>query len=241
MDQTTNNRGIGMMRARPDKEADQVTAMFDEVAEGYDRTRAVLWFGQPGRWGRAVARALELSSGERVLDVAAGTGASSRAVSGNGVEVVGCDRSPGMLRVARRRVPELEFVPGDALDLPFETGSFDAVTISFGLRNIADRRRALAEMRRVVRPGGRIVVCEYSYPRSPLTRALFLGYLRHVAPYIARTLSTNAPAYDYLADSIAAWPTQAELAADLRSSGWSRVAWRDLTGGVVALHRGFEQ
>jgi demethylmenaquinone methyltransferase/2-methoxy-6-polyprenyl-1,4-benzoquinol methylase len=230
-----------VVRARLDKDAGQVKEMFDEVARGYDRTRAVLWLGQMGRWGRAVATALDLAPGERVLDVAAGTGTSARAVSGPGIEVVGCDLSPGMLEVARRRVPEIEFVPGDALDLPFDTDSFDAVTISFGLRNVADRRRALAEMHRVTKPGGRIVVCEYSHPHHPLTRRLFLGYLRRIAPHIARTLSSNAPAYDYLADSIAAWPTQDGLVADLQRAGWRKVAWRDLTGGVVALHRGVKE
>ncbi|HWD01369.1 MAG TPA: class I SAM-dependent methyltransferase [Amycolatopsis sp.] len=228
------------MRAELDKKADQVSAMFDQVAEGYDRTRSVLWFGQMGRWGRAVARALDLRPGQRALDVACGTGTSARALARPGVEVVGCDFSPGMLAVARRRVPELRFVPGDALDLPFQDGSFDAVTISFGLRNVNDRVRALAEMHRVVRPGGRVVVAEYSHPESALTQAAFQTYLRKVAPRIARALSTNAPAYDYLADSILAWPTQAELAADLQRAGWARVEWRDLTGGVVALHRGYK-
>ncbi|WP_033294260.1 ubiquinone/menaquinone biosynthesis methyltransferase [Amycolatopsis jejuensis] len=227
------------MRAELDKRADQVSAMFDEVADGYDRTRSVLWFGQMGRWGRAVARALELTPGQRVLDVAAGTGTSSRVLAGPGVEVVGCDFSAGMLRVARRRVPEIAFVPGDAMSLPFAEAAFDAATISFGLRNVADRVRALAEMRRVVRPGGRVVVAEYSHPASALTNAAFQTYLRKAAPRIARALSTNAPAYDYLADSILAWPTQLELAADLQRAGWERVAWRDLSGGVVALHRGF--
>ncbi|SEO49927.1 ubiquinone/menaquinone biosynthesis methyltransferase [Amycolatopsis saalfeldensis] len=228
------------MRAELDKQANQVSAMFDEVAEGYDRTRSVLWLGQMGRWGRAVSQALELRPGQRVLDVAAGTGTSSRALAAPGVSVVGCDFSPGMLQVARRRVPELEFVPGDAMDLPFEDDSFDAATISFGLRNVADHVLALAEMRRVVRPGGRVVVAEYSHPTSRLTQTAFQTYLRKAAPRIARALSTNVPAYDYLADSILAWPTQPALAADLQRAGWTRVAWRDLTGGVVALHRGFK-
>ncbi|QRP47613.1 ubiquinone/menaquinone biosynthesis methyltransferase [Amycolatopsis sp. FDAARGOS 1241] len=228
------------MRAELDKKADQVSAMFDEVAEGYDRTRSVLWFGQMGRWAKAMARALDLRPGQRVLDVACGTGTSSRALSRSGVEVVGCDFSPGMLAVARRRVPSLKFVPGDALDLPFPDGAFDAATISFGLRNVHDRVRALAEMHRVVRPGGRVVVAEYSHPASALTQAAFQAYLRKAAPHIARVLSTNAPAYGYLADSILAWPTQPELAADLQRAGWTRVEWRDLTGGVVALHRGYK-
>src|SRR5262249_14248807 len=112
--------------------------------------------------------------------------------------------------------------------------------ISFGLRNVNDRVRALAEMHRVVRPGGRVVVAEYSHPTSALTQAAFQTYLRKAAPRIARALSSNAPAYDYLADSILAWPKQPELAADLQRAGWTRVEWRDLTGGVVALHRGYK-
>jgi demethylmenaquinone methyltransferase/2-methoxy-6-polyprenyl-1,4-benzoquinol methylase len=226
-----------MIRATLKKESTQVSAMFNEVAHGYDRTRAVLWFGQARRWGRITARCLALAPGRTVLDVACGTGTSSRYLAESGAKVTGCDFSPGMLAVARTRVPDVEFLPGDALDLPFESETFDAATISFGLRNVADTHRALTEMRRVVRPGGRLAVCEYTHPPHWLARATADGYLRRVAPLIARWLSSNPHAYRYLADSIAAWPGQAELAATIHRAGWTKVAWRNVSAGLVAVHR----
>jgi demethylmenaquinone methyltransferase/2-methoxy-6-polyprenyl-1,4-benzoquinol methylase len=142
-----------MPRAQLDKMSDQVSAMFDEVAPGYDRARAALWFGQTRRWGRHNVAALALKPGDTVLDVACGTGSSSIYLARSGAIVTGCDFSTGMLGIARKRAPALAFVPGNALDLPFESASFDAATISFGLRNVADVQQVLTEMRRVVRPG----------------------------------------------------------------------------------------
>lgn len=227
-----------MSRADLDKQSTQVSAMFDDVAKGYDRTRAILWFGQMGRWGRITTDCLDLGPGKRVLDVACGTGTSSRWLAGSGAKVVGCDFSPAMLARARTRAPGIELVLGDALKLPFESGSFDAATISFGLRNVADVPLALAEMRRVVRPGGRLAVCEFSHPPGRAGRAAADFYLRRVGPLIARLVSSNPEAYVYLADSILAWPDPAGLAADMRGAGWNEVAWRPLSGGMVALHRG---
>ncbi|GGV55433.1 ubiquinone/menaquinone biosynthesis methyltransferase [Streptomyces spectabilis] len=227
-----------MTRARLDKDPRQVSTMFDQVARGYDRTRAVLWLGQMGRWGRITQTALELRTGQKVLDVACGTGTSSRCLAASGADVTGCDFSPGMLAVARSRVPGIAFVPGDALCLPFSSGSFDAVSISFGLRNVADPHGALTEMLRVVRPGGRLTVCEFSRPKNRTARVIAARYLKSVVPVVARRLSTNAQGYDYLAESIAAWPDQPALAQIIQAAGWADVAWLDLCSGFVAVHRG---
>jgi demethylmenaquinone methyltransferase / 2-methoxy-6-polyprenyl-1,4-benzoquinol methylase len=225
-----------MVRAQLDKQSAQVSAMFDEVAHGYDRTRSILWLGQMRRWGRVTAANLELAPGRTVLDVACGTGTSSACLAKSGAQVTGCDFSPGMLDVARTRAPEIEFVFGDALKLPFEDATFDAATISFGLRNVADTHRAITEMRRVVKPGGRLAICEFSHPPHRLVRAISTLYLRHGVPLIARRVSSSPQAYDYLVESIAAWPHQATLADVMRGAGWESVRWQNLSGGVVAVH-----
>lgn len=227
------------MRATLDKDPAQVAAMFDEVAPRYDLTNAVLSLGQDRGWRRAVAAALGLRPGERVLDLAAGTATSSAALARSGSHVVGCDFSLGMLRVgARARHDGVELVAGDALRLPFADASFDAVTISFGLRNTHDIDVALAELLRVTRPGGRLVVCEFSHPVWAPLRTVYVEYLMRLLPPVARAVSSDPAAYVYLAESIRAWPHQAALAGRLQQAGWEQVAWRDLTGGIVALHRG---
>jgi demethylmenaquinone methyltransferase/2-methoxy-6-polyprenyl-1,4-benzoquinol methylase len=225
-------------RAGLDKAPAEVAAMFDEVAARYDLTNTVLSLGQDRGWRRAVTEALDLRPGERVLDLAAGTATSSAALARTGADVVGCDFSLGMLRVGARAQHEgVDLVAGDALRLPFADASFDAVTISFGLRNTADPDLALRELLRVTRPGGRLVVCEFSHPVWRPFRTVYVNYLMRALPSVARRVSSDPAAYVYLAESIRAWPEQAELAGDLAVAGWSDVAWRDLTGGIVALHR----
>lgn len=227
-----------MPRADLDKEPTEVAAMFDEVAERYDLTNDVLALGQTRLWRRAVVNAVAPRPGERILDLAAGTGTSSAPLAARGAAVVPCDFSLGMLAVGRRREPGLPFVAGDAMRLPFADATFDAVTMSFGLRNTADPEAALAEMARVTRPGGRLVVCEFSHPSFGAFRTLYSRYLMGALPGIARRASSNPDAYVYLAESIRAWPDQAELAVVIGRSGWHDVAWLNLTGGIVALHRG---
>lgn len=212
--------------------------MFDDVAERYDITNDILALGQTRLWRRAVVNAIDPRPGERVLDLAAGTGTSSLPFAARGATVVPCDFSLGMLQVGRRRCPELPFVAGDALRLPFADGAFDAATMSFGLRNTADPVLALREIRRVVRPGGRLVVCEFSHPVWSPIRAVYTDYLMRALPGIARKVSSNPDAYVYLAESIRAWPDQAGLAALMQQAGWQSVGWLNLTGGIVALHRG---
>ncbi|MFP5220054.1 MAG: demethylmenaquinone methyltransferase [Actinomycetes bacterium] len=231
-----------MTRANLDKDPAEVAAMFDEVAPRYDLTNTVLSLGQDRGWRSAVRDALRLEPGERVLDLAAGTGTSSVALARAGARVVGCDFSLGMLQVGaragRQSGPDaVALVAGDALRLPFADASFDAVTISFGLRNTADADRALRELLRVTRPGGRLVVCEFSHPTWMPFRTVYVEYLMKALPAVARRVSSDPAAYEYLAESIRAWPDQPGLAAVLQQAGWERVGWRNLTGGIVALHR----
>ena len=226
-----------MTRADLDKEPHDVAAMFDGVAARYDLTNDVLSLGQTRLWRRAVARAVDARPGQRILDLAAGTGSSSLPFAAVGAHVVACDFSLGMLKVGRNSHATLPFVAGDALRLPFADEVFDAVTISFGLRNVADPDAALAEMGRVTKPGGRLVVCEFSHPTWPPFRTLYSGYLMRALPAVARRVSSNPDAYVYLAESIRAWPDQPELAARIGAAGWRDVAWSDLSQGIVALHR----
>ncbi|MCK9896295.1 demethylmenaquinone methyltransferase [Frankia sp. AgB32] len=236
-----------MSRAGLDKRPREVAAMFDGVAGRYDLTNAVLSGGLDRTWRQATAAALDLRAGDRVLDLAAGTATSSRAFAQAGADVVACDFSLGMLRAGQRRLAEQPAAPagagrvlltaGDGLNLPFPDATFDRTTISFGLRNVADTDRCLAELRRVTRPGGTLVVCEFSRPVWSPWRTVYLEYLMRALPRVARAVSSSPDSYVYLAESIRAWPAQAELADLLRAAGWTRVTWRNLTGGVVALHR----
>ncbi|WP_165986329.1 demethylmenaquinone methyltransferase [Streptomyces sp. YIM 98790] len=228
-----------MTRARMDKQPSEVAAMFDAVAAKYDLTNDVLSLGQDRRWRKAVAAAVAAGPGQRVLDLAAGTGTSSLPFAEAGAFTVPCDFSQGMLREGKRRVPWLPFTAGDATRLPFRDGVFDAVTISFGLRNVHRPEAALREMLRVTRPGGRLVVCEFSHPTWAPLRTAYTEYLMRALPSVARAVSSNPEAYVYLAESIRAWPDQPGLARWLQEAGWSKVAWRNLSGGIVTLHRGF--
>jgi demethylmenaquinone methyltransferase/2-methoxy-6-polyprenyl-1,4-benzoquinol methylase len=224
-----------MPRASLEKKPHEVAAMFDRVAKRYDVTNTVLSFAQDRRWRRATRDALDLAPGDRCLDLAAGTAVSSVELAKSGAEVVACDFSLGMLREGvGRGVP---LVAGDALHLPFADESFDAVTISFGLRNVSDTVGALRELARVTRPGGRLVVCEFSHPTLPAFRTIYTEYLMRALPEVARRVSSNPEAYVYLAESIRAWPDQSALAGLVTEAGWRKAAWRNLTGGIVTLHR----
>jgi len=226
-----------MTRAQLDRKPGEVSAMFDKVAERYDLLNDALSLGQDRYWRKVVARAVGARAGEVVLDLAAGTGTSARTFTRTGAYCIACDFSQGMLRVgARRPAPSVRFVAGDALDLPFADAAFDAVTISFGLRNVTDTAAALAELLRVTRPGGRLVVCEFSHLRPSALDALYGQYLTRALPAIARRLSPNPEAYDYLAESIRDWPAQRELAGRIEAAGWGGVRWVNLSFGVVALH-----
>jgi len=225
-------------RADLDKNPADVQAMFDDVAARYDLTNDVLSLGQDRRWRHQVIDAVDPKPGELVLDLAAGTGTSSQPFSDRGATVVPCDFSVGMLRVGKKAKPHLPFVAGDGTRLPFADDTFDAVTISFGLRNIVDPDAGLRELRRVTKPGGRLVVCEFSSPTWSPFRTVYIEYLMKALPAVARAVSSSPDAYVYLAESIRAWPDQAGLAERLQKAGWGQVKWRNLSGGIVALHHG---
>ena len=212
--------------------------MFDGVAERYDRTNTILSFGRDRSWRHATRDALDPRRGEVVLDLGAGTGVSTEELARSGADVVGVDISQGMLRAGKKVRPRTILLAGDALALPFADATFDAVTISFALRNVHDTEAALREMARVTKPGGRLVVCEFSHPTNGPFRRLYLEYLMRALPSVARRVASNPDAYVYLAESIRAWPDQAGLAKKLQATGWTGVGWQNLSGGIVALHRG---
>jgi demethylmenaquinone methyltransferase/2-methoxy-6-polyprenyl-1,4-benzoquinol methylase len=236
-----------MTKASLDKRPADVAAMFDQVAARYDLLNDILSLGQDRWWRRIVAATVAARPGERVLDLAAGTGTSSRAFTASGAYCIACDFSLGMLQVGAHRAatgrrPDrpaagpVRFVAGDALGLPFRDRAFDAVTISFGLRNVADPGAALAEMLRVTRPGGRLVICEFGHLPSARLDAWYGRYLSAALPAVARRLSPSGDAYAYLAESIREWPRARELAGHVGAAGWSAIRWRNLTLGVVTVH-----
>lgn len=211
--------------------------MFDRTAARYDLLNDLMTGGLDRLWRREVVKALDVRAGERVLDLAAGTGTSSVPFAQVGAHTVACDFSLGMLQEGMRRNGSagLRFVAGDALRLPFADSSFDAVTISFGIRNVSDTVQALADMRRVTKPGGRLVVCEVSRPPNPVIRTMHGLHLKVGLPLMAK-VSSNPDSYHYLAESTAAWHDQAGFARLIQEAGWTSVRWRNLTFGAVALH-----
>ena len=228
-----------MSRAGLDKEPHDVAKMFDGVAEKYDLTNDVLSLGQDRRWRKRVVELVDPEPGETILDLAAGTGTSSQPFADAGATVVPCDFSIGMLEVGKRERPGLAFTAGDGMLLPFADETFDAVTISFGLRNIVDPIAGLRELLRVTKPGGRIVVCEFSTPTWGPFEGIYSNYLMRALPTIARKVSSNPESYVYLAESIREWPDQMGLALRMVEAGWGKVDWHNLSGGIVALHHSF--
>ena len=225
-----------MTRASLAKDPSHVSSMFDEVAPRYDCTNDVLSMGQARLWRRAVTRTIAPRPGMRILDLGAGTGTSSEPLADAGADVVPADFSEGMLAEGRRRRPDMPFTHADAMDLPFEDASFDVTTISFALRNVADPALALREMARVTRPGGLLVLCEFSSPTFAPFRTVYDTYLMKALPAIASRVSSNPESYHYLAESIADWPDRDGVSRMVEAAGWTGVEVRNLSGGVVALH-----
>ena len=224
-----------MSKADLSKSPEQVSKMFDDVAHAYDKTNDLLSFGQAKLWRKKVLEKVAPQSGEKILDIAAGTGTSSMALKLPGVEVVAADFSKGMLAEGKKRYPELEFVFADAMKLPFKNNEFDVVTMSFGLRNVQDRDKALGEFLRVLKPAGRLVICEFSHVPG-LLGVFYRAYLTLILPLVSRLASKTPDAYSYLSESIVAWPKQAELAKDIAKAGFSKTQWKNLSFGVVAIH-----
>jgi len=229
-----------MPSANLNKDPEEVAAMFDGVAKRYDALNDLLSLGRTKAWRKATTAIIAPRAGMKILDLAAGTGSSSAPLADGGADVIATDFSQGMLAVGRKAHPNLEFMKADALNLPFQDGRFDLVTISFGLRNTNDADKALREALRVTKKGGRIVVAEFSHPTFAPFRAIYINYLMRALPRIARALAANPDAYIYLAQSIRAWPNQVGLAAQIAAAGWSQIAWKNLTGGVVAIHSGIK-
>ncbi|MFM7860373.1 MAG: demethylmenaquinone methyltransferase [Candidatus Nanopelagicaceae bacterium] len=225
-----------MSRANMDKNPDEVAAMFDGVAKRYDLVNDLLSLGQTKIWRKQTTQIIDPKPGMDILDLAAGTGSSSVPLAKAGAKVIPADFSDGMLEAGRLRHPYLPFTKADALNLPFKDREFDLVTISFGLRNTVDFDKALKEMLRVTKPGGRLVVCEFSQPTWKPFKSLYLNYLMKALPNIAKFTSSNPDAYQYLAESIRAWPNQQALAARIEAAGWQGARWRNLTFGIVSVH-----
>ncbi|MEY3101094.1 MAG: hypothetical protein RL435_240 [Actinomycetota bacterium] len=225
-----------MVRARLDKSPKDVAAMFDQVAKRYDLLNDLLSLGRTKAWRKVVVSTIAPRPGMRILDCAAGTGSSTAPLAAAGATAFASDFSLGMLEAGATRERELPFIAADNLALPFADNAFNVVTISFGLRNVADTKRALEEAYRVCAPGGRLVVCEFSHPTNRIFRAIYFRYLMRVLPPLARAFSSNPDAYTYLAESIEAWPNQRALAELIGQAGWGSAAWQNLTGGIVAIH-----
>jgi demethylmenaquinone methyltransferase/2-methoxy-6-polyprenyl-1,4-benzoquinol methylase len=215
--------------------------MFDAVARRYDLVNDLLSLGRTKAWRKKVVKIINPAKGMKILDIAAGPGSSSEPLYKAGAEVISLDFSDGMLEQGRKARPYLNFVKGDALKLPFKDNEFDMTTISFGLRNTKDYELALREALRVTKEGGRMVIVEFSTPTFPLFRKLYMNYLMKYLPKIAKRTASNPVAYEYLADSIRAWPDQGKLAQIMSANGWRDPKWSNLTGGVVAVHTGIKR
>jgi demethylmenaquinone methyltransferase/2-methoxy-6-polyprenyl-1,4-benzoquinol methylase len=229
-----------MVRANLNKDPDDVSKMFDDVAHRYDFLNDLLSLGRTKAWRRVVTAIISPKAGMKILDIAAGTGSSSKPLVDKGADVIALDFSEGMLAAGRKRHKNIKFQQGDALKLPFDENTFDVTTISFGLRNTSDTSAALKEALRVTKKSGRIVVCEFSHPTNKVFRFIYLKYLMRALPVIAKKISKNPAAYIYLAESIQAWPNQSSLAQVMRQAGWETVSWQDLTFGIVAVHIGYK-
>ncbi len=229
-----------MVRANLNKDPDDVSKMFDDVAHRYDFLNDLLSLGRTKAWRRVVTAIISPKAGMKILDIAAGTGSSSKPLVDKGADVIALDFSEGMLAAGRKRHKNIKFQQGDALKLPFDENTFDVTTISFGLRNTSDTTAALKEALRVTKKSGRIVVCEFSHPTNKVFRYIYLKYLMRALPVIAKKFSKNPAAYIYLAESIQAWPNQSSLAQVMRQAGWETVSWQDLTFGIVAVHIGYK-
>jgi len=230
-----------MSRANLSKDPDEVAAMFDGVAKRYDLVNDLLSLGRTKAWRKAATKIIAPAPGVQILDIAAGPGSSSEPLHKAGATVFATDFSEGMLAVGRKTRPYLNFSKADALNLPFEANRFDVVTISYGLRNTADYPKALAEALRVTKPGGRMVVVEFSHPTWRPFRTIYTEYLMKALPAIARKTSSNPDAYIYLAESIRAWPDQQGLANAMEKAGWGQISWKNLSSGVVAVHSGIKE
>lgn len=229
--------------------ANRVRALFAAIARRYDLINDLQSCGLHRRWKRQLVGLARLGPGQRALDVCCGTGDIAFALAGAGAEVVGLDFSPEMLAVAAERLearrargqvprpPAIQFVRGDALELPFPDARFDVVTIGYGLRNLADFARGIGEMRRVLRPGGRLLVLDFGMPGNPVVRALYLAYLQLAVPLYGWVFAGSPAAYAYILESLRHYPGQAGVADLMRRQGFAHVEVVNRLGGAMAIHR----
>lgn len=223
--------------------AGEVRAMFDRIAPRYDLLNRVMTAGLDGRWREAAAAAADVSAGGSAIDVCTGTGdlalALARRVTPSG-RVLGVDFAENMLEIARQKAgergPSLEFVAGDALALPAADDTFDAATVAFGIRNVSDLDGALAEMARVVRPGGKVVILEITTPRR--LRGFYHAWFDRVVPLLGKVLGRDGDAYGYLPASVRRFPEPPELARRMSEAGLVDIRWRPFAAGIIALHHG---
>jgi demethylmenaquinone methyltransferase/2-methoxy-6-polyprenyl-1,4-benzoquinol methylase len=231
--------------AANEEHAVRVRAMFAGISARYDLLNHLLSGNMDKRWRQKVAKRMHsvVRGGGRILDVACGTGDLAQELFAvTGARVIGADFCRPMIEIARRKAlarnQAIPFVEGDALQLPFPDDSFEAVTIAFGLRNLASVEGGLAELLRVLKPGGTTIVLEFSRPTVPGFRALFQFYFRRVLPLLGGVVSGSKSAYEYLPDSVARFPDQEQLVELMRKVGFAEVEYLNLTGGIAALHSG---
>ena len=229
-----------MRRANLDKKKPDMAAMFDGVAKRYDVMNDLMTGGLARYWRKVTTASVEPMPGEKILDIAAGTGTSSIPYVRAGAEVTAADISPGMIAVGQQRYPELHFTYADACDLPFPENTFDAVTMVYGFRNVEAPQQALREIHRVLKPGGRAVITEFSTPRNAWFAGIYKQHLLGMLPYLAKIVSSHPEAYVYLTESISTWPEQEAIAALFCEAGFDHVQYRNLSGGIVAIHRGYK-
>ena len=215
----------------------QVRAMFDRIARVYDPINAVMTAGMHQRWRERAAGLAAVPRDGRALDVATGTGDLAIALRSRGAQVVGSDFAENMLELARQKAPDITFEQGNALQLPYPDDSFDAATVGFGARNFSDLGRGLAEMARVVRPGGRVVVLEITTPQRPPLSWFFSFWFDRVVPLIGK-LAGDSEAYSYLPSSVKRFPGPEQLAAELERAGLRDIRWILTAGGIIAIHAG---